>query len=103
MHNHTPNVERLAVHLSNQQPITFQDEDNLQHVINNNTTLTTLTAWFQENLENPTAHKYKYIDFPLYYTWNTSLHKWTLRKTATKAIGRLYMVQPSEGERYYLR
>ncbi len=30
-------------------------------------------------------------------------HKWNLRKTVTKAIERLYMVQPSEGERYYLR
>ena len=28
---------------------------------------------------------------------------WNPRKNATSAIGRLYMVQPSEGERYYLR
>ena len=32
-----------------------------------------------------------------------SQHKWNLRKTVTKAIERLYMVQPFEGERYYLQ
>src|SRR5581483_1206453 len=104
LHNHTPNVQRLAVHLPNQQPITFQDNDDLQNIINHaNRRMTTLTAWFQENLENTEAHKYKYIDFPLHYTWNKTQYKWSPRKTATGAIGRLYIVQPSEGERYYLR
>ena len=104
MHNHTPNVQRLAIHLPDQQSITFQDGDDLQNVINHaNKRMTTLTAWFQENLEDTEAHKYKYIDFPLYYTWNKTHCKWNSRKTATGAIGRLYMVQPSEGERYYLR
>ena len=104
MHNHTPNVQRLAVHLPNQQSVTFQDGDNLQHIVNHSTVrMTTLTAWFQENLQNIAAREHKYIDFPLHYTWNTSQYKWNPRKTATGAIGRLYMVQPSEGERYYLR
>lgn len=61
-----------------------------------------MVAWFQENAANPAAHAYRYVDFPLYYT-NLSSHKWNVRKTSTGAIGRLYMVQPSEGERYYLR
>ncbi|CAB4418715.1 unnamed protein product [Rhizophagus irregularis] len=104
MHNHTPNIQRLAIHLPNQQTVTFRDGQNLQYVVNNATARkTTLTAWFQENLENVAAHEYKYIDFPCYYTWNKKQCKWNLRKTATRAIGRLYMVQPSEGERYYLR
>ena len=104
LHNHIPSVQRLAVHLPNQQSITFQDGDNLQHIVDYATTrMTTLTAWFQENLENIAAHEYKYTDFPLYYTWNKSQCKWNPRKSATGAIGRLYMVQPSEGERYYLR
>ena len=77
MHNHTSNVQRLAVHLPNQQPITFQDEDNLQYIINHTTTrMTTLTAWFQENLENTAAHGYKYADFPFHYTWNKTQYKW---------------------------
>jgi hypothetical protein len=104
MHNHTPNIQRLAIHLPNQQTVTFQDGDNLQHIVNHAANhMTTLTAWFQENLENVAAREYKYADFPQHYTWNKSQHKWNPRKTATGAIGRLYMVQPSEGERYYLR
>ncbi|CAI2201237.1 861_t:CDS:2, partial [Funneliformis geosporum] len=31
------------------------------------------------------------------------LHKWNHRKNATGVIGRLYMIQPIEGKRYYLR
>ncbi|CAB4431275.1 unnamed protein product [Rhizophagus irregularis] len=92
MHNHTPNIQRLAIHLPNQQTVTFRDGQNLQYVVNNATARkTTLTAWFQENLENVAAHEYKYIDFPCYYTWNKKQCKWNLRKTATRAIGRLYM------------
>ena len=104
LHNHTPNIQRLAVHLPNQQSITFQNGDNLQNVVNQaNNRMITLTAWFQENLENSAAQEYKYTEFPLHYTWNKTHCKWNSRKTTTGAIGRLYMVQPSEGERYYLR
>jgi len=49
------------------------------------------------------VYAYKYIEFPIHYIWNIAKHKWTLQKTATEAIGRLYMIQPSEGEGYYLR
>ena len=63
LHNHTPNVQRLAVHLPNQQSIMFQDGDNLQNIVNQtNNRMTTLTAWFQENLENPAAQEYKYTE-----------------------------------------
>src|SRR5687767_14462566 len=34
LHNHSSNVQRLAIHLSNQQSITFQDGDNLQNIVN---------------------------------------------------------------------
>ncbi|CAG8464749.1 26665_t:CDS:2, partial [Dentiscutata erythropus] len=79
-------------------------KENLQDVANRTKNrITTLTAWFQENMENPIARIYAYVDFPSYYTWNPSHYKWTPRKTSATMIGRLYIVQPSEGERYYLR
>src|ERR1044072_5854480 len=34
MHNHTPNIQRLAIHLPNQQSVTFQDGNNLQYIVN---------------------------------------------------------------------
>ncbi|CAB4425285.1 unnamed protein product [Rhizophagus irregularis] len=104
MHGRSPNVQRLAVHLPDHQYISFQEGENLQNVIEHaNTHPTTLIAWFQENLESTAAREYKYTDFPIHYTWDLSNHTWNLRKTATEAIGRLYMVQSSEGERYYLQ
>ncbi len=104
MHGRSPNVQRLAVHLPNRQTVTFSEEDNLHDIVNNETIYkTTLTAWFQENMDNTEAQNYKYTDFPVHYTWNATLRKWNRRKNATGAIGRLYMVQPIEGERYYLR
>ncbi|CAG8791424.1 9685_t:CDS:1, partial [Racocetra fulgida] len=65
--------QRLAVHLDERHNVTFQDEENLQNVANRNQNrITTLTAWFQENIENPMAYIYTYVDFPSYYTWNSS-------------------------------
>ena len=63
----------------------------------------TLTAWFQANLEDVAARAYTYSEFPIHYTWDDTNHMWNPHKNVTSAIGRLYMVQPSEGERYYLR
>ncbi|CAG8787983.1 25983_t:CDS:2, partial [Dentiscutata erythropus] len=40
--------------------------------------------------------------FPTYYTW-TAKCKWTPRQTSTAMLARLYIIQPSEKERYYLR
>jgi hypothetical protein len=53
-------------------------------------------------MDNVAAHAYIYVEFPVHYTWNVSLHRWKSRKTATTMIGRLYIIQLSEGERYYL-
>ncbi|CAG8784527.1 11656_t:CDS:2, partial [Dentiscutata erythropus] len=41
----------------------------------------------EENMENPIAHIYTYVDFPSYYTWNSSRCKWTPRKTLATMIG----------------
>ena len=69
MHGCFSTVQRLAVHLSQQQHVTFRDDDDLQNIVERaNTRLTTLTAWFQENTENIAAREYKYIDFPTHYT-----------------------------------
>jgi len=104
MHGCTPKVQRLAVHLPNHQMITFSEEADLHHILNQETTYrTTLTAWFEENANNTNAQNYKYIDFPTHYTWNKTHHKWNYRKNKIRTIGRLYMVQPTEGKRYFLR
>ncbi|CAB4491168.1 unnamed protein product [Rhizophagus irregularis] len=104
MHGGKPKVQRLAVHLPNHQMIAFSGNANLNNIINRETIhKTTLTAWFEENTNNSNAQNLKYIDFPTHYTWNKDERKWSCRINNTGTIGRLYMVQPTEGERYYLR
>jgi len=104
MHGRSPTVQRLAVHLQDQQSVTFRKGEDLQRVVDRaNSRYTTLTAWFQANLEDVAARVHKYSEFPNHYTWDETKHMWKPRKNAASAIGRLYMVQPSEGERYYLR
>ncbi len=44
-----------------------------------------------------------YSKFPVHYTWDKTNHIWKSRKNTVSVIRRLYMVQFSEGERYYLR
>jgi len=83
-----PNVQRLAVHLPDCQMITFSERADLHSIINQETThKTTLTAWFEENANNPNAQNYKYINFSTYYTWNKTHRKWNYRKNPTGTIG----------------
>ncbi|CAG8471117.1 4110_t:CDS:2 [Acaulospora morrowiae] len=63
---------------------------------------TSLTEYFKTNTQDPDARNLLYADFPLHYTWNKNTKKWNKRKRGG-CIGRIFMVHPSEGERYYLR
>ncbi|CAG8834892.1 4385_t:CDS:1, partial [Cetraspora pellucida] len=66
---------------------------------------TTLTEWFIAN-NDPTyrhlARKLTYPNFPTKFIWNSKLKKWQLRKKGG-SIGRIYFVQPTAGEKYFLR
>ncbi|CAG8578066.1 26824_t:CDS:2, partial [Dentiscutata erythropus] len=63
-------VQRLAVHLLGHQHVFFQEREDLQDIINHaNNQMTTLTAWFQENINNPEVYELIYVEFPTYYTW----------------------------------
>ena len=43
-----------------------------------------------------------YQEFPRHMTWDTAKKKWSARKDGS-ALGRMYFVSPTEGERFYLR
>ncbi|CAN7030209.1 unnamed protein product [Brassica rapa subsp. trilocularis] len=43
-----------------------------------------------------------YVQIPEYFVWNNSTKVWSERKKG-KTIGRIVVVQPSAGDRYYLR
>ncbi|MCO5594641.1 hypothetical protein L7F22_048674 [Adiantum nelumboides] len=73
LHSDAPNVQRLSVHVSSGQMVTFQDHDRLGDVLHMDTLeKTTLTEWFVCNVENPEANDTLYIDFPQKWVWNSS-------------------------------
>lgn len=48
------------------------------------------------------ARRYTYQEFPKYFVWHADKKCWTIRKQHN-AIGRMYFVSPTAGERFYLR
>ncbi|XP_073153289.1 uncharacterized protein [Henckelia pumila] len=65
-------------------------------------TKTMLTEFFQMNCAPELTGKYLYRKFPQYFTWMQSRKEWVPRKSRNKVVGRVYVVSPSEGERFYL-
>ncbi len=113
-HKEHPNVVRLAVHLKGRQTILFQEGTDAT-VILNRSPHTTLTTWFAFNKTtrehlNPSAPLHLALntlhhDFPRIATWKKKEKQWALCTwtPGLLLIGRMYFVQPSEGERYFLR
>jgi len=114
LHKEHPNVVRLVVHLKGRQTILFQEGTDATVVFNRNPH-TTLTAWFAFNKTarehlNPSAPLHLalntlYHDFPRIATWKKKEKQWALRTqmSGLLLVGRMYFVQPSKGERYFLR
>ena len=102
MHQQSHTIQRLAVHLKDQQTVYFEHEKEKEAIIKAQNSDTTLTAWFKLNAEDESARKYLYHEIPNQYSFFQK--KWKLRRLPTDdVIGRMYMVSPREGERYYLR
>ncbi|CAG8523625.1 1506_t:CDS:2 [Dentiscutata heterogama] len=75
----------------------------LDNVINDDKNeKTMLTEYFKMNEIDPDAKNYLYREFPHYYVWNKANKKWT-KRSQRNIIGRMYVVNPNEGEKYYLR
>ncbi len=113
LHKDHPNVVWLVVHLKGRHTILFQEGTDVVVILNRNPH-TTLTSWFAFNktaLEhlNPSAPlrlalNMLYHDFPRIATWIKKEKQWAFRTRTLGLlpIGRMYFVQPSGGERYFL-
>jgi hypothetical protein len=66
MHDRSPAIERLPVHLPNQQLAIYRDTDNIQEIANRVAAKKTpLTEWFEANLKYPDLAKaLTYAEFP---------------------------------------
>uniref|UniRef100_A0A7N0UU60 ATP-dependent DNA helicase n=1 Tax=Kalanchoe fedtschenkoi TaxID=63787 RepID=A0A7N0UU60_KALFE len=103
MHDHLPPVQRLQVHLPDQQQIVFNAGGDLPDAVNNDRARkTALMEWFDANCMSAFARGTTYLDFPSCFVWNDSRKKWSFRKRGM-GIGRLYFVSHKAGEHYFLR
>ena len=107
MHELHPNVVRLQVHLPGQHMVTFDASESIETIMERGAQeKTTLTAFFAANAQEGAlgreAGKYTYQEFPQHFVYKDDKHAWTMRQRGF-ALGRMYFVPPTAGERFYLR
>jgi hypothetical protein len=81
------------------------DEDPTKILERASRETTTLTAFFAANADEQIgelARQYTYQEFPQHFTYQAQSKRWTPRQRGY-AIGRMYFVSPTAGERFYLR
>jgi len=104
IHRHYPAVERMPVHLPNENFITFSARAKMDRLVSTEfLKRTMLTQWFVCNELFPEARVLTYPEFPSKWIWDQRDRRWTKRKQQHGKIGRLHYVHPSAGDRYYLR
>ncbi|UYV67468.1 hypothetical protein LAZ67_5000717 [Cordylochernes scorpioides] len=110
IHERSPPIVHLAVHLENGQRVYFTTA-NAENVISNPRD-TTLTAFFKLCNQDTFARTLLYCEVPSFYTWTNN--KFLGRKQGTPVegypgvrksdvLGRVYTVHPTNAECYYLR
>ena len=105
MHGHSPPVERLQLHLPDQQMLVFDATDDIAAQMAQDSLArgTTLTAFFDACQRWPDILRdVIYPEAPKYLTWNKRNRRWGIRQRGG-TIGRVYFAGPQAGERYYLR
>jgi hypothetical protein len=102
MHEEKPTVVRLAIHLPGEQQVYYNADLNAERL--EDRAKTTLTEWFVANAQFPAGRALLYSDYCEQFTWVRDKKLWKERQRCVgEVIGRMYMVQPSAGELYYLR
>ena len=105
LQDHSPPVNTLTVHLPEQQSVVFNPADPQRAL--EQAEKTKLTSFFKLNQQDPDARRLLYVDIPQHYTWQPSKKVWQKRKNQRQAktlmIGRVHIVHPNQGERFYLR
>ncbi|CAN0837248.1 ATP-dependent DNA helicase PIF1 [Linum grandiflorum] len=81
IHERSPAVFRLCVHLPNQHTVAYPEHQWVPSVINRpGVEKTMLTEWFTLNRTSPSARKYLYSEITHAYVWDKDFSMWTPRK-----------------------
>ncbi|OBZ69834.1 hypothetical protein A0H81_10535 [Grifola frondosa] len=107
LHEQSPNVVRLQIHLPGQHLVTFDPDESHEVVLQRAAVeRTTLTAFFAANAcddqVGEEARKYTYQEFPQHFVWKDHTKSWAIRQRGF-ALGCMYFVSLNAGERFYLR
>lgn len=103
IHHKWPPVQRLMFHLHNQQPVYFNDHDEIEKVVKKSEGLDTMfLAWFDANKIYTDGRGLTYAEFPTRFVYHNDLKLWQPRKQG-QSIGRLNYIPPGVGELYYMR
>ena len=102
-------IERLPVHLKDQQVVVLDDDEVPEEEDDPIFDLRTkLTAYFHYNSQCPEEDRLFYNEIPKQCVWNRvkrdGIAEWRDRKHAPKpTLGRMYTVSPSQSELWHLR
>lgn len=105
MHEISPAIISLQLHLDGCQMCTFRKHTRLKSIAENEfSKKKTLAEFFWMNANDPQAKatKYFYKDFPASFVWNKQSKTWKARQQKD-VIGRIVSANPNEGERYFIR
>ncbi|CAN1746374.1 ATP-dependent DNA helicase PIF1 [Linum perenne] len=98
IHERTPSVFRLDVHLPGQQTVTWHAGQPVHGILNRpDISKTMLTEWFLLNRTCPSARQYTYSEMPNAFIWDKQASQWTPRKKGF-AIGRVRSIPPRAGD-----
>ncbi|CAM1299818.1 Uncharacterised protein r2_g976 [Pycnogonum litorale] len=117
IHERSPAVHQLSVHLENGQRVYFTPDTAHQRAAA--PSATTLTAFFSLCRSNNFAKTLLYPEVPSYFTWNATKKEWKARCQGkvtqvsvpgfegpiqkSTMIGRMYTVHPNHQECFFLR
>ena len=107
IHEQQPSITQLQVHLPGQHMVTFDPNKDVEAVQQwAASEQTTLTTFFNANTDlgalGVEACHHTYQEFPQYFTWKPKEKVWALCQRGY-ALGHMYYVSPTSGERFYLR
>ena len=80
MHQQSHTVIRLAVHLPEQQRVYYKEGEEAAAAERASTKNTHLTAWFELNSNDESAHHFLYPEIPKHYVFNDRENKWLPRR-----------------------